>query len=168
VLVPLALPDGLWARPLTPRDAATVTALVAAQELADVGGIGIEEADLVADWQHPGYDVTACSVGVFDGDRLVAYAELGGERAEAAVHPDHRGRGLGTALATWLQELARRHGRTTLRLAMPEGSPGWASGWTGRSGRCASPPGPRCRAAPCPRGTPCARRPRTSTPSAGR
>lgn len=124
MLVSLALPDGLWARPLTPRDAATVTALVAAQELADVGGVGTEEADLVADWQHPGYDVSACSVGVFAGDRLVAYAELGGERAEAAVHPDHRGRGLGTALAAWLQELARRHGRTTLRLAMPEGSPG--------------------------------------------
>lgn len=122
---PLALPPGLTQRPLTPPDAAAVTLLIAAQELHDVGEVIVEEADVVADWQRPSCDVTQSSVGVFEAERLVAFAEVtGGDRGEAAVHPDHRGRGIGTELARWIRELAREQGVPVVGMAVPQGSAG--------------------------------------------
>jgi mycothiol synthase len=119
------LPEGLTTRPLTTADAAAVFELVAAQERADVGRVEIEEADLVGDWQRPSYDLAARSVVVLDGERVVAYAELPyADRAETAVHPDHRGRGIGTWLAAWTQETARAAGQTVIGSPMPEGSAG--------------------------------------------
>lgn len=119
------LPDGYTQRALAVTDAAAVTAVMAAQEQHDLGEVVIEEADIVADWQRPSYDVTQSSVGVFDGDTLVGYAEIaGGDRGDAAVHPDHRGRGIGTALAHWMQELAREHSKPIVGMPVPVGSPG--------------------------------------------
>jgi mycothiol synthase len=118
------LPEQLTARPLTEADARSVLALVAAQELHDLGTVDIEEADIVGDWQRPSFDVAASTVGVFDGDRLVAYAEVGSEeRGDAAVHPDYRGRGIGTALARWTQELARERGTAVFGMPVLRGSP---------------------------------------------
>jgi len=137
---PLNLPDGLSQRPLRASDAAAVTAVMAAQELVDVGQVVIEEADIVAEWQRPGYDVPAHTVGVLDGDRLVAYAEVGWitDRADAAVHPDHRGRGIGTELARWLREKAGELGGDLVGMPVPQGSAGdrlleslgWRVRWT--------------------------------------
>ena len=59
----------------------------------------IEEADIV-ERLEPARSSTSptTTVGVFDGDRLVAYGEVGpASGCDAAVHPDHRGRGIGTA-----------------------------------------------------------------------
>ena len=87
----MQLPEDLTARPLTTEDARAVYEVMAAQEKHDVGTVEIEEADIVADWQRPSFDVPASTMGVFDGDRLVAYAEVGGNgRGDAAVHPDYR------------------------------------------------------------------------------
>lgn len=123
--VALDLPAGLTTRPLVAADAPVVAAVVAAEELVDVGEVVIEEADIVADWQRPGYDVSAGTVGVWDGDRLVAFAEVGsGEGGDAGVHPDYRGRGIGTWLAHWMQRTAREKGRTAIGMTLPEGSPG--------------------------------------------
>lgn len=123
--VVLDLPAGLTTRPLVPSDASAVTAVIEAEELADVGEVVIEEADIVADWQRPGYDVSAGTVGVCDGDRLVAYAELGhGGRGDAAVHPDYRGRGIGTWLAGWMRQRGRETGCAVIGMPMPQGSPG--------------------------------------------
>ncbi len=122
---PLRLPDGYTQRPLVPEDAAAVTAAVAAQEVADVGEVVIEEADIVADWQRPGYDMDTGTLGVFDGDVLVAYADVGyRHRCDAAVHPDHRGRGIGTEIARWMQERAREQGWDVVGMPVPQGSPG--------------------------------------------
>jgi mycothiol synthase len=121
----LKLPDGLVERPLVMTDARAVYELMAAQELHDVGHVGLEEADIVSDWGRPSYDVSASTVGVLDGDRLVAYAEImGGARGDAAVHPDHRGRGIGTALAHWMQERAREAGSSEIGMPVPLGSAG--------------------------------------------
>lgn len=123
--IALGLPTDLTARPLVPADVSAVTAVTAAQELADVGEVVIEEADIVADWQRPGYDVSANTVGVWDDDRLVAYADLAyGDRGDAAVHPDYRGRGIGTWLACWMQRKAREKGCTVIGMPVPQGSPG--------------------------------------------
>ncbi|QZY29061.1 GNAT family N-acetyltransferase [Nocardioides coralli] len=121
----MELPAGLTSRPLQLSDARAVYEVMAAEELADVGSVEIEEADVVGDWARPSFDVAASTVGVFDGDRLVAYAEVSGDdRGDAAVHPDHRGRGIGTALAHWMQDAARRRGAPRVGMPVPEGSAG--------------------------------------------
>jgi mycothiol synthase len=121
----LNLPPGYTQRPLVRADAAAVTAAMAASELADIGRVEIEEADIVGEWQRPSYDVSATSVGVFSGDTLVAYAEcFGSFRADATVHPDHRGRGIGTALAGWVAEKAAEIGQPVIGMPNLQGSPG--------------------------------------------
>ncbi len=102
-----------------------MTSVIAAQELADVGEVVIELADIVADWQRPSFDLASSTVGVLDGERLVAYAEVsGGDRGDASVHPDYLGRGIGTALATWMQGKARERGTAVIGMPVPQGSPG--------------------------------------------
>ncbi len=119
------LPEGLTTRPLTMTDSRAVFEVMAAQELAEVGEVVIEEADIVGDWQRPSYDLAASSVGVFDGDRLVGYAEVAGSFfGDAAVHPDYLGRGIGTALSIWMRELAAERGIEVIGMAVPEGSAG--------------------------------------------
>jgi mycothiol synthase len=121
----MELPAGLVARPLVVEDAQGVVDVMAAQELHDLGEAVIELADIVGDWQRPSFDLTASTVGVFDGERLVAYAEVsGGDRGDAAVHPDFRGRGIGTALAGWMQGKAREQGSAVVGMPVPVGSAG--------------------------------------------
>ncbi len=119
-----ALPPDVTVRPLVVTDARAVYELMAAQELADLGVVEIEEADIVGDWQRPSFDVSAGTTGLFVDDRLVAYAEVAADRGDAAVHPDHRGRGLGTWLAAWMRERARSCGTAIIGMPVPEGSPG--------------------------------------------
>jgi len=125
----LALPEGLVARPLRRSDSLAVTALMAASELAVLGRVLIEEAYLLGDWDRPSFDLAASTVGVFDGSAgdaaLLGYAEVSGPaRGDAAVHPDHLGRGIGTALAGWMQETARARGHHEIGMPVPAGSPG--------------------------------------------
>lgn len=120
-----ALPPGLTTRPLLKSEARAVSELMAAQELEDIGHVAIEEADIVSDWAKPSHDLATRSVGVFDGDSLVAYAELmGADRADTAVLPSHRGRGIGTWLAHWLLDLGRSIGSAVVGMPVPQGSPG--------------------------------------------
>lgn len=93
-------------------------------QLMDIGEVVIEEADIVSDWQRPSYDVSASTIGIFDADELVAYAELsGGDRGDAAVDPAYRGRGIGTYLADWVREQGRARGLAVIGMSVPEGSP---------------------------------------------
>ena len=120
-----ALPEGLSTRPLRTSDARAVFELMAAQEQEDIGEVAIEEADIVSDWAKPSHDLGARSIGVFDGDTLVAYAELMGvDRGDTAVLPSYRGRGIGTWLAHWIQDLGRRLGSPVIGMPVPQGSPG--------------------------------------------
>ena len=124
-----ALPEGLTERPLTPADARAVYEVMAAAQLADIGMIEIEEADIVGDWGRPSFDVSAQTVGIFDVAAekrlLVGYAEVsGGDRGDAAVHPAYRGRGIGTRLARWMQDTARARGATSVGMPVPQGSSG--------------------------------------------
>ncbi len=119
------LPEGLTTRPLEKSDAHAVFVLMAAQEQEDIGEVSIEESDIVSDWARPSHDLGARSVGVYDGETLVAYAELmGADRADTSVLPSHRGRGIGTWLAHWLQDLGRRIGSSVVGMPVPQGSPG--------------------------------------------
>ena len=119
------LPPGLSARPLRSTDAAAVTAVMAAAELAVLGRVMIEEAYLLGDWNRPSFDLETSTVGVFEGDQLLGYAEVSGPgRGDAAVHPDHLGRGIGTVLARWMQDTARSQGQSEIGMPVPVGSPG--------------------------------------------
>ena len=124
---PIDVPAGLTVRPLAQSDARAVFEVMAAAELVDVGEVVIEEADIVGDWQRPSFDVGAQTIGIFDGERLVGYGELSwADRCDAAVHPAYRGRGLGTALARWIQATARAAGSRIVGMPVPAGSPGEA------------------------------------------
>ena len=121
----LDLPAGLTARALDHDDARAVFEVIADQETHDVGSVEIEEADIVGDWRRPSFDVVASTVGVFDGDLMVGYGEHSGhDRCDAAVRPAYRGRGIGTALARWIQELARSRGAMVVGMPVPQGSAG--------------------------------------------
>jgi mycothiol synthase len=121
----ISLPPGFTTRPLASSDSAAVHELMAAQELHDIGTVEIEEEDLIAEWQRPSYDLGGSSVAVLDGERIVAYGELmGADRYDVAVHPDARGRGIGTWLAQWVRELARSRGASVVGMPVPEGSAG--------------------------------------------
>ncbi|EGD42601.1 acetyltransferase, GNAT family [Nocardioidaceae bacterium Broad-1] len=122
----LQLPTGYTERPLTLADAGGVTRVMAADEVATTGEVHIEEADIVAEWQRPSFDVGAATVGVLvPTGELVGYAECsGGARADAAVHPEHWGRGIGTALAGWISARAGELGEPVIGMPVPQASPG--------------------------------------------
>ncbi len=121
----LTLPTGLTARPLTLADAPAVAAVMSASEIAVLCTALVEEADIVGDWCRPSFDLAASTIGVLEGGVLLGYAEVDASgRGDAAVHPDHLGRGIGTALARWMQTTARARGQHEIGMSVPEGSPG--------------------------------------------
>lgn len=136
---PPLLPSGLSHRPLTRADAAATYAVFAAAEEHDTGDVSVELEDIEGDWQRPSFDLASHSVGVFDGGTLVAAGEVyKGRRGEASVHPEHRGRGIGTWLVRWTEECARRSGGTVVGQTVLADSQaeqmfralGYREGWT--------------------------------------
>ena len=92
------LPEGLTAAPYTADDLDAVFAVAAAQQQHDIGRVDVETADFEADWQRPSFDFATMTMGVYDGDRLVAFGELDrgqprrGRRAAGLPPPRHRHR----------------------------------------------------------------------------
>lgn len=113
-MVPLpGLPPGLTARTASRRDVDALFALVASCELANDGVSEVHPTDVaqVFDLAQPDGGVLV----VQDAGRIVAWAQVTDGRAEADVHPDHKGRGIGAALIAWTEERARATGRTRVR-----------------------------------------------------
>lgn len=105
------LPEGFATRPLSMSDVTEATALVRTCEEHFVGDPFIDEADVTSLWSSVGIDLTADSLGVFDDGVLVAGALVDDRHHLIAdVHPSHLGRGIGTALASWLEARARAKG----------------------------------------------------------
>jgi mycothiol synthase len=98
--------------PAVAADAAAVTEVVVALESSLYGQTSFSRADLEAEWSD--LDLEQNARVVRDGDRIVGYGavrELGELwRAEGYVHPDALGRGIGTLIATGLEEQAARRG----------------------------------------------------------
>lgn len=135
----MELPEGLVARPMSPSDARAVFELVEASETHDLGEAAIEVEDIEGDWARGSFDLESESIGVWDGERLAAYGEVfKGRRADASVHPDHRGRGIGSWLADWLEECARARGSELVGQTVPGDTSaeaffrarGYRLGWT--------------------------------------
>ena len=97
---------GLSSRGATMADAPAVHELVQAAEVADVGEGLMELSDIETDWAMPLVDISRDVILLYDGDRLVACGEVREERADADVHPDDRGRGIGAALVKWTEQRA--------------------------------------------------------------
>jgi mycothiol synthase len=109
------LPQGLTARPLTLDDVDDTIAMVNTCELIDSGELMWERADLLSDISVDGFDPNTDWLGVFDGDRIVAWAFLQGpRRLWIDVAPDVRGRGIGTSLRRWALDRARARGNDRL------------------------------------------------------
>jgi mycothiol synthase len=93
-------------------DAAAVSVLLAAAESSLYGQSPYTPADVEEEWSA--LDLARDVRVVRDGDRLVGYGAVRerGElsRVEGYVHPDRLGRGIGTRIATGLEEDVRRAG----------------------------------------------------------
>lgn len=106
----LSLPVGLTARPPVLDDAEQAAQVVRADEQLATGHPVTTAADLRSDWRRPSVDLRSDVVLVFDGQRLVGYADQSDGRAWVGVHPDVHGRGIGSWLLGWTEAQARRHG----------------------------------------------------------
>jgi GNAT superfamily N-acetyltransferase len=117
------LPVGLVTRPLERTDLPGVLDVMDAHERLVLEEPMIELGDLEADWQRPSFDPRTDTVGVFDGDRLIAYGEVyQARRAEIYVHPEWFGRGIGTALMRWSWRLVREAGADLVGQTVPDGA----------------------------------------------
>ncbi|MFG1623615.1 GNAT family N-acetyltransferase [Kribbella sp. NPDC049227] len=102
----------LSTRPATPDDAAAMYQLIAASEQDWHGQVEAIPDQVAADLRRPGLNP--------ERDTLVVHAENGdlagwvwlhlGKRAQVAVHPSYRGRGIGTMLLDWIEARSREAG----------------------------------------------------------
>jgi len=117
------LPARYALRPATLDDAAAVTALLNDCALAYSGEPAATVDEVRGAWQRPGLCLeTDVAVVVAPDGRIVAQCTLFDEAphvrlmAVADVHPEHMGRGLGTALCRW----ADARGRDAVNQAPPD------------------------------------------------
>jgi mycothiol synthase len=100
------------ATPAVAADAAAVTEIIAALESSLYGPSAFAQADLEDEWSE--LDLERDVRVVRDGDRLVGYGVVSERgdlcRTEGYVHPDAHGRGIGTLIATWLEQDTARRG----------------------------------------------------------
>ena len=111
--------EGASTRPALAADAAAVTEIVMALEASLYGESTFSQADLEQEWSE--MDLERDTRVVVDGRRIVGYGALREvSRAEGYVHPDARGRGIGTMIATGLEEAAAGRGAHRLQNSVLE------------------------------------------------
>jgi mycothiol synthase len=107
---------------VTAADAAAVAEVVVALESSLYGQTAFSQADLEDEWLE--LDLERNVRVVRDGDRIVGYGVLRelGElwRAEGYVHPDARGRGIGSLIATGLERDAAGRGARRIQNSVLE------------------------------------------------
>ena len=94
---PLILPEGFSARPCV---------------LADV-----ESDDIRSEWTRPSFDLDGSTIVVVEDatGTLVAQGEVTyGQRADCSIHPNWRGRGIGSWLVQWTEDRARAQGASRI------------------------------------------------------
>ena len=103
--------EGMTTAPLAPGDSAAVAGVWRTSEIHDDGEALLTEEDFIVTAKRPSMDLERHTIGVSDGEELVAVAVLLGER-QVFVHvlPSHRGRGIGAWLLRWTEDAARAAG----------------------------------------------------------
>jgi mycothiol synthase len=130
---PLALPEGLTARPMRPDDVPAIVELLAEAEAVDDTGVHESAEDLAGFWVNELVDLAQDSrlVTTAEGE-VVGWAtaiapptfrDAYGVHLEGRVHPKWRGRGIGRALLGWQLERgtevhAQRHPEAPARLTV--------------------------------------------------
>ena len=100
------LPAGHTSRPLALDDAKGIADVLAAIEQVESADQNWDVDDVLEEMRSPGIDLARHSVGVFDGDQLVAFGVLMYSSPTdvfrgylfGGVRPDHGRRGIGTAI----------------------------------------------------------------------
>jgi mycothiol synthase len=110
------LPAGLTGRPATIDDVDSVVALMQAHDAFEIGEPDTSREDVLAEWQRPRFDL-ASNTWVVEtaAGEIIGYAESWEKEPHitissvGTVHPEHFGRGIGTALMQWCDARARTH-----------------------------------------------------------
>ncbi len=106
------LPIGHATRAAIPADLEAVAEVMAADDLDDVGEIVFDDRFLRRQWDLAELVLASDTLVVTAPDRaIVAYAQASKGRPDrvfafAVVHPEHRGRGLGSHLLAWTEHRA--------------------------------------------------------------
>lgn len=103
-------------RPAIMDDAATMADLLNACNMELYGEAVMTEELQRREWDFPEFDLATSSLAFFTHEgQMIAYAEVLDfssipvrPRLWGEVHPDYRGRGIGTYLLTWAEKLAHR------------------------------------------------------------
>jgi mycothiol synthase len=108
--------------PAVAADAAAVSEVVVALESSLYGQTAFSQADLEDEWSD--LDLEHNARVVRDGDRVVGYGAMRERgavwRAEGYVHPEALGRGIGTLIATSLEDDAARRGARRMQSSVLE------------------------------------------------
>lgn len=133
------LSPGLVARPLTVDDIDAVVDLMRRAEESFYGAPFIDHADVAAEWSLPSTDLATGSCAVLTDDVLVACAEVSRNRGYVTVDQAHTGRGIGTALTRWTEQVLQARRSRTAQQVAPEpdtaaaallSDHGYARSWT--------------------------------------
>jgi mycothiol synthase len=109
-------PDGYTVRPATRDDIETIARLIQTIDRHDEGIVEPVRGAIEDDWANPLFDAEQDTLTVAaETGELAAYASAWGidpstsVEAWINVHPNHRGRGLGTWLVGWAEARSRRY-----------------------------------------------------------
>ena len=111
----MQLPEALRARAPKPGELPAILALVVRSDIDLLGEPDTDADDIRAQWAAPGFDLARDALlitGEDDAPVAYAFASSGGTTGDVVVDPGARGRGLGTALLSWVVARAGEQART--------------------------------------------------------